>query len=423
MTKMLYIHIDADAFFASVEQCLHRELRGKPIVTGRDGSIGVALSYEAKALGVQRALPIHLVRKQFPTVQMVVSDYYMYKVYSDRMIRIIQEHIPQISRKSIDECSANISDLCKTIEEAESLSSEIQNELEQKLLCTFSFGISTSPLLAKMASGMNKPHGITSIDPAKDREYYKKTISAVPGLGWKISHKLFEMRIMTIGSFIEFYPGVQKHFSIVTDDIHHQLLGGTPLRIDQHNLQKSMNKSRSFKVSENYSEVFGQLVVNFEHLMRKLRAEDFTCKSIHVGIKNADGHHQGESLLLPMHTRDTALIMEHVQILFSDLFDGKRGCRYVSLTFSGLRPNGGVQEDFFSEHEVHQGSEELFEAVDDINQKFGEAIVTLASTLSRPKRLGSHIDPKKNPITLRHKLLPYETENRRVKYPYLGKVD
>ena len=423
MTKKLYIHIDADAFFASVEQCLHRELRRRPIVTGRDGSIGVALSYEAKALGVQRAMPIHLVRKQFPTVQMVVSDYSMYKTYSDRMIRIIQEHIPQIDRKSIDECSADISGLCETFEESEALSSKIQIELKRKLLCTFSFGISTSPLLAKMASGMNKPHGITSIDPEKDREYYKKTISVVPGLGWKMSHRLFDLRIMTIGNFIEFYPRVRKQFSVVTDDIHNQLLGLTPLRYDQQGLQKSMNKARSFKVTQHYSEVFGQLMINFEHLMRKLRSGDFTCKSIHVGVKNADGQHQGESLLLPMHTRDTSLIMEHMRILFESLFEEQRGCRYVSLTFSGLRPSGGIQEDFFHEHEVREGSEKLFEAVDMINQKFGETLVTFASTLSKPKGLGSHIDPKKNPITLRHTLLPYETENRRVKYPYLGMVD
>ena len=422
MTKSLYIHIDADAFFASVEQCLHHELRGKPIVTGRDGSVSVALSYEAKALGVQRVTPIHLIRKQFPTVQMVASDYYMYKIYSDRMIRIIQEYIPQINRKSIDECSADISDLCETFEEARLLSSKIQNQLKQKLMCTFSFGISTSPLLAKMASGMNKPHGITSIDPEIDREHYKKTISIVPGLGWKISHKLFDMRIMTIGNFIEFYPRVRKQFSIVTDDIHSQLLGLAPLRYDRQSTQKSMNRARSFKVTQNYSEVFGQLMTNFEHLMRKIRAEDFTCKSVHVGLKNADGEHSGESLALPVHTRDTDIIMSHMKILLDGQFEEKRGCRYVSLTFSGLRPSGGSQADFFGEHEKREESAELFEAVDAINQKFGETMVTFASTLLKPKGLGSHIDPKKNPITLRHDLLPNETENRRVMYPFLGKI-
>ena len=89
MTNNFFIHIDADAFFASVEQCLHRELKGKPVVTGRDGGIAVAMSYEAKALGVERATPIHIIRQEFPGVHMVASDYFMYKLYSDRMLEII----------------------------------------------------------------------------------------------------------------------------------------------------------------------------------------------------------------------------------------------------------------------------------------------------------------------------------------------
>jgi DNA polymerase-4 len=176
MSNSFFIHIDADAFFASVEQCIHRELRGKFVVTGRDGAMAIAMSYKAKALGVERATPMHIINKDFPHVHMVASDYFIYRIFSQRMLNIIQTYIPKIQRKSLDECSADITNSVGSFSQAYDLAFIIKQELELKLQCNFSIGISSSELLAKMASGINKPLELTIIDVSKDLFYLEEPI-------------------------------------------------------------------------------------------------------------------------------------------------------------------------------------------------------------------------------------------------------
>ena len=87
--NQIHVHIDADAFFASVEQVLHRELVGKPVVVGQNGGIVSALSYPAKALGISRVSPILTVRKKYPSVHIVASDFHAYGLFSQRMDNIV----------------------------------------------------------------------------------------------------------------------------------------------------------------------------------------------------------------------------------------------------------------------------------------------------------------------------------------------
>lgn len=420
MTKQFFIHIDADAFFASVEQCLHRELRHRPIVTGRDGSIAVAMSYEAKSLGIERAMPIHEIREKFPQVQMVASDYYMYRVYSDRMISIVQEYIPGIKRKSIDECCADITSEVNSYHEAEILACKIKKSLEIKLGCTFSIGVSSSRLLAKMASGMNKPSGLTLVDPENNQEYYNLPIKQVSGLGKKLCYRLSQLGVVRIRDFIEKYPFIKKNFSVVTDDIYYEIQGIPGIRMHQEKPQQSMNRARSFKVTTNKEEVFGQLISNYEYLMRKMRNQNLGCSRIYISLRDFDRRSTTGNKALGHHTRDPKIMMDNINFLFNDMWKSSKGYRYVSLTFSGLREQSTVQMNLLESNDYEQ--ENIYKVIDKLDHKFGKSVVSLGSTLTLPKKLGSHIEIKKYPITLQHSLLPDESPHRRLKYPFLGVI-
>jgi len=415
-----FIHVDADAFFASVEQCIHRELRGKPIVTGRDGSIAVALSYEAKALGVQRATPIHMIRKEFPSVSVVVSDYYTYHIFSDRMVNIIQQYIPKIQRKSVDECSGEIFGL-NTQEEVQQLAEKMQEELQTKLSCSFSFGISRSSLLAKMASGMNKPSGITIIDPGKDTTYQDVHIKKVSGLGTKLCERLGKMGVILVRDFIEKYPRIKHNFSITVEDIFYELQG-VPRVIQRSGMQKSMNRARSFRITKNREEVYGQLVMNTEHLLRKMRAQKLVCSTIHISMRDIHRNYVGAKARLSKRTRDSALIYQQLQNVFNMLWNKTGNSRYVSVTLSGLEYQSEIQEDLFGEYQKEKKNNRLAEILDIIHDRFGKSLVTTGSTLFQPQSLGSYSLSKKYPITHCYSLLPGENINKRLRYPYLGKV-
>lgn len=422
MTNNFYIHIDADAFFASVEQCIHRELKGKPVVTGRDGSIAVAMSYEAKALGVERATPIHIIRKDFPMVNMVASDYFMYKIYSDRMLSIIKNHISLIQRKSIDECSGEITEIVDSFEQARELAVKIKSELEYKLQCGFSIGISSSPLLAKMASGMNKPSGLTIIDVNTNKDYLQVPIKKVSGLGKRLCERLGGLGVLYINDFILKYPKIKKNFSIVTDDIFYQLQGFPPTRFSNNSLQKSMNKARSFSVTNNKPEIFGQLIINLESLLKKIRSQNLYCAKVYVSLRNAQRESCSDYLRLHTHTRDPLLIRNCVKNIFDLLYDGSQMYRYVSVTLSDLKEDSYTQKDLFGESEKFNNNEKLYHLIDILDHKFGNHCLTPASALTAPKKIGSHIKTDNLAVTGLNPLLPKETFLRRLAYPFLGRI-
>lgn len=423
MNKSFFIHIDADAFFASVEQCLHRELRGKPVVTGRDGAMAIAMSYEAKSLGVERATPIHIIRKEFPTVHMVASDYFMYRIFSQRMLEIIREHIPNISRKSIDECSADITELVHSFSQADILAQKIKQDLELKLQCNFSVGISSSELLAKMASGMNKPSGLTIINVLKDGSYLNQPIKKVSGLGKKLCQRLSGLGIIRIRDFIENYPSIAKNFSVITNDIYQQLCGNQSTRCIPETLGQSMNRARSFRVSNNKSEILGQLIINLDTLLKKMRLGNIRCKRIHISMRNAQRESFSLGIKLHAVTRDREILHHHSILLLNELFNQNDSYRYVSVTLSGLQHGESLQADLFGESITENNNEKLFALMDILDTKFGKQCLVSANTLLRPKNLGSHINRNNNPITEMHTLLPKETFFRRLDYPYMGSIN
>ena len=150
------VHVDGDAFFASCEVAKNPRLRGKPVVVGGLRGIAVALTYEAKRLGVTRGMPVYQIKKMFPSVVILPGDYDLYEMIAHRMYAIVRRFTPVVEEYSVDECFADI-----TRELApEDIAACIKMTLEQELGVSFSVGLATTKVLAKVASKHNKPSGL-----------------------------------------------------------------------------------------------------------------------------------------------------------------------------------------------------------------------------------------------------------------------
>ena len=108
-------HVDGDAFFVGVEIAKNPKLRGLPVITGEERGIATALSYEAKALGVTRGMPVFQIKKQFPSVLILPGDYKSYVEYSDKMFAIVGRYAYGVEEYSIDECFADLTGLDRTL--------------------------------------------------------------------------------------------------------------------------------------------------------------------------------------------------------------------------------------------------------------------------------------------------------------------
>ena len=162
--KRKILHIDMDAFFASVEQRDNPEYRGKPIAVGFDGPRGVVstASYEARKFGVHSAMPMSLAKRMCPELIVVNSRHGHYKEISEEVRSIFMDYTDMIEPISIDEAFLDVTENKKRLSLAMDIAKEIRNRIREELSLTASAGVSYNKLLAKIASDKNKPDGFSS---------------------------------------------------------------------------------------------------------------------------------------------------------------------------------------------------------------------------------------------------------------------
>src|SRR3712207_5163375 len=193
------VHIDGDAFFASCEQAKNPKLQGKPVVTGKERGIAASMSYEAKARGVTRGMPIRQVRQVCPDAIILPSDYETYSLLSVRMFAIVRRYTPEVEEYSIDECFADLTGLRRPLRMSyEEMATCIKRDLDRELGFTFSVGLAPNKVLAKIASKWQKPSGLTIIPGREIHRYLAKLpIEKVWGIGEQTSAYLAKHGIRT----------------------------------------------------------------------------------------------------------------------------------------------------------------------------------------------------------------------------------
>ncbi|HEX21175.1 MAG TPA: DNA polymerase IV, partial [Actinobacteria bacterium] len=179
------LHIDGDAFFASCEQAIHPELKGKPVITGKERGIVAAASYKAKAMGVKRGMRLFEVKKICPDAVILPSDYETYSLFSINMFAIIRRFTPIVEEYSIDEAFADLTGLRRPLRASYSqIADNIQKTVTNELGLSVSVGLSLSKGLAKLSSSYRKPGGLTILPGRLIHLVLKKTpVEKVWGIG------------------------------------------------------------------------------------------------------------------------------------------------------------------------------------------------------------------------------------------------
>lgn len=196
------LHIDMDAFFASVEQKRRPELLGRPVVIGGDGDptkrgVVSTASYEARKFGIHSAMPLRTAHKLCPYAVFLPVDYKEYSRMSEQIKKLLGEFTPTIEHAGIDEAFLDISQISKPSDE---IAKEIKKRISQETGLTCSIGIAPNKLLAKIASDMQKPDGLTIITEEDiEHRIWPLPVRKLRGVGPKNSAYLEGMGIKTIG--------------------------------------------------------------------------------------------------------------------------------------------------------------------------------------------------------------------------------
>jgi DNA polymerase-4 len=197
------IHVDMDAFFASVEELLQPSLRGKPIIVGAEpeerGVVATA-SYAARRYGVRSAMPSRTAARLCPNAVFLPVRKELYREYSEWVMSILKEYTPLVERVSIDEAFLDLTQPDAPFARAGEIGRAIQRRIGAEIGLPCSIGIATNKLVAKVASDLKKPEGFVVVPPGKEREFLAPlAVNKLWGVGPKTNSQLQSMGIHTIG--------------------------------------------------------------------------------------------------------------------------------------------------------------------------------------------------------------------------------
>jgi DNA polymerase-4 len=334
------IHIDMDAFYASVEQLDNPELRGKPIAVGGAENRGVvsAASYEARKFGVRSALSGVLAKKYCPELIFVTPRFDRYKEISRKIHKIFRDYTDLVEPLSLDEAYLDVTQNKKGNPSASLLAQEIRLRIFSEVGLTASAGISVNKFVAKIASDYNKPNGQKTVNPDEVISFLEELpIQKFYGVGKVTTEKMFQLGIFTgldlKRKSIEF---LEKHFGKSGVFYYYVVRGVHNSEVKSDRITKSVAAEHTFD-SNLSSEIF--MIEKLEkiaiELERRLKKHHLAGKTITLKIKYSDFTQQTRSKTMPYFISDKALIFETVkELLFQEKM--KDSVRLLGISLSNL---------------------------------------------------------------------------------------
>ena len=384
--EKVIFHIDGDAFFVGVEVAKNPKLKGLPVVTGEERGIVSALSYEAKALGVVRGMPIFKVKRDFPNVVILPGDYQSYARYSRLMFDIVHRYAYAIEEYSIDECFADFTGLDRTLKMTyRQIAEQVKREINEELGLSVSIGLAPTKVLAKVASNWVKPNGMTIIDGRSAPEFLsKKPIEKIWGIGPKTSEFLAGKGIRTALDFSTKDVGwVRQNLSKPYEAIWQELNGVLVHEVDTEvkTVYSSIQKTRTFHpITNDKTFLWSQLSKNIEDACKKARYYNLVPKKISIFLKSQDFKIVTLSATLSTPSNSPELSISLAHELFEKMHTRSVLYRTTGATLLDLVPNFAMQADLFGGTVKADKFKLIHEQIDSLEEKFGERMVYLGST-------------------------------------------
>ncbi|PZX44063.1 DNA polymerase-4 [Nonlabens dokdonensis] len=344
------IHVDMDAFYASVEQHDDPDLRGKPIAVGGGSDRGVvaAASYEARKYGVRSAMPSVTAKRLCPDLIFVKSRFDRYREVSAQIREIFHDYTDLVEPLSLDEAYLDVTENKYDFPSATIIAYEIRRRIYETTGITASAGISVNKFIAKIASDYNKPNGQKTIVPEEIIEFLEELeIRKFHGIGKVTAEKMYQFGIFTgkdlkrksLEFLVENFGKSGSHYYKIVRGIHK-----SPVKPDR--IRKSLGAERTF--SENISsEVFmkERLIQIAEEIEKRIAKSDVSGKTVTLKIKYRDFKTQTRSKTLPYFIRDKQTILNTaIELMEQESF--RESVRLLGITLSNLNTGKEEEEDF-----------------------------------------------------------------------------
>lgn len=287
------IHIDMDAFYASIEQRDHPEYRGKPVAVGYGEKRGVvaAASYEARKYGVYSAMASVIALRKCPHIIFVKPRFDVYRSVSNQIMQIFLEYTDKVEPLSLDEAFLDVTTNHKGIRSATMIAKEIKQKIFDRTRLTASAGVSYNKFLAKIASDYQKPNGIFVIEPEKAEAFVEKLpVKRFFGVGKVTAARMEELGIRTGNDLKQWNEmDLRREFGKAGTSYFHFARGVDEREVESERVRKSLGAEETFL--EDLSEIVDMLSALDElarEVCRRAEKRKFYAKTLTLKIKYAD---------------------------------------------------------------------------------------------------------------------------------------
>jgi len=335
------LHLDMDAFYASVEQRDNPELRGRPLAVGHGEARGVvaAASYEARKFGVHSAMPSVTAKRKCPELIFVKPRFDAYRAVSQHIHAIFAEYTPLIEPLSLDEAYLDVTENLKGMEIATEVAEQIRARIKAETGLTASAGVSYNKFLAKMASDQRKPDGLFVITPKNGPAFVEALpVKKFHGVGPATAEKMLKLGIET-GADLKArdLAFLQQHFGKSGPYFYWIARGVDEREVDPDRTRKSIGAEDTFREDIHDLETArAGLQPLIDKVWRYCEANSIRGKTVTLKVKWDDFTQMTRSKTVVAPVANAAEIAEIVELLVSPIFPIPRGIRLLGVTLSSL---------------------------------------------------------------------------------------
>ncbi len=383
-TRRNILHVDMDAFYASIEQRDDPSLHGKAIVVGGlTRGVVAAASYEARKFGVRSAMPMRDAMRRCPDLVRIPLRMSHYRSVSKEIFSIFHEFTPLVEGLSLDEAFLDVTSSLHLFGDDVSIAREIKTRILDRTSLTASVGVAPNKLVAKIASDLDKPDGLTVVTTANRQEVLDPlTVRVIPGIGPETLSKLNRVGIFTIAD-LRLAPDreLDSIFGRFMERMRGRAAGIDDRPVEPSRADKSISAEVTFDTDlAEHKEMRRELLRLCERTASRIRSKDLVAGTVKIKVRQADFTTFSRQCALrpPGNTADK--IYACALRLLDAWLSEYQGANVRLLGVGGSDLNKNTQPDLFAPQET-EGASPLDQAVDDIRDRFGDESLARAGAM------------------------------------------
>ncbi|MCK4560368.1 MAG: DNA polymerase IV [Calditrichia bacterium] len=382
------MHIDADAFFASVEQGFNPQLRNRPVIVGgTENQRGVVhtASYEARSRGVRTGMALVRAKQICPNAVFLKGHYEHYQAISLLLQETYTKYTPIVEFTSLDDAYLDLTGTLHLHPSPEQIARDIQTEVWEKTGVGLSMGIGINKAIANIASDLEKPKGIVNVPAGKEKEFLSPLpVDALPGVGRMAKEKLTDLGIFTVGQLALFSKLLlEQLFGKNGKKLWDLANGNDPREVKQRIIPRQISRETSFEEdTADMAIIKGTLQYLTERLAKKLRQNELVGQTVQVKIRYSDFGNNNRSRSLPYPSNDSGTLFKLAETLFDEIRLRRVRIRHVGVAVTQISPLNWQVSLFNNKNR----QESLNSIIDQLREKFGFTTILPAETIELRKK-------------------------------------